>query len=407
MSSYDFAIVGGGIVGLATAMMLGRRFPKARLLVLEKEEDFARHQTGRNSGVIHSGIYYPPGSFKARFARAGSQSMVEFCREHGIAHDVCGKLIVATDASELPRLENLYQRGLQNGLQVEKISPGKARVIEPHVRCVAAIKVPSTGIVSYRQVSLRYAELIREQGGMIALGTRVETIHERNNETILETNAGAFVTRFLINCAGLHNDRVARLAGQKAEARIVPFRGEYYELVPERRSLVKGLIYPVPDPAFPFLGVHFTRMIDGSVHAGPNAVLAFRREGYRKTDVTLRDLSETLTFGGFWKLAARHWKEGCEEMYRSLSKAAFVRSLQQLIPEVRARDLVPCAAGVRAQALRPDGKLVDDFMIVRGRNALHVGNAPSPAATASLEIGRHIADQVPELAASTTITVAR
>ena len=405
MNAYDFAVIGGGIVGLSTAMIVGRRQPAARILVVEKESDLALHQTGRNSGVIHSGIYYKPGGFKARFARAGSQSIVKFCREHGLSCDVCGKLIVATNETELPLLESLYQRGLQNQLAVEKISPIQAREMEPHVHCLAAIRVPSTGIVSYRDVSLKYSEVIRAQGGTIRLGAQVNRMFERAGATVLETTQGAFEASFVINCAGLHSDRVARLAGERPEAQIVPFRGEYYELIPEKRALVKALVYPVPNPAFPFLGVHFTRMMDGTVHAGPNAVLAFQREGYRKSDFSLRDVAETVSFGGFWKLAMQHWKDGLQEVYRSLSKAAFVRSLQQLIPEVQSEDLVPCQAGVRAQALSPNGKLVDDFLIMASRNSLHVCNAPSPAATASLEIGRYIADRVPELNSRTTVAV--
>jgi L-2-hydroxyglutarate oxidase len=394
---FDCAIIGGGIVGLATAMTLGRRQPGMKLIVLEKESDLALHQTGRNSGVIHSGIYYKPGSFKARFAREGNRTMVAFCRQHGISHDVCGKIVVATREKELPLLENLYRRGLENGLEVRKLSGEKVREIEPHVRCLAGIEVPSTGIVSFRAVCLKYAELIRQQGGLIKTGTRIETIGFRGGFHVLETTGGTIEARFLINCGGLHSDRVARQAGLNVEAKIVPFRGEYYELVPERRHLVKTLIYPVPNPAFPFLGVHFTKMIDGSVHAGPNAVLAFKREGYQKTDINIADLFETLTFPGFWKLARKNLGEGMKEMHRSFSKAAFVRSLQQLIPEVTEDDLVPTHAGVRAQALMPDGKLVDDFLIVNAPNAIHVCNAPSPAATASLEIAKAVTEKVPEL----------
>jgi L-2-hydroxyglutarate oxidase len=402
---FDFAIIGGGIVGLSTAMTLSRRQPNARILVLEKEADHSRHQTGRNSGVIHSGIYYKPGSYKAKFACAGSRSMVEFCEEHGIPHDVCGKVIVATQERELPLLENLFQRGGQNGLNVTKISTAQVREIEPHVRCLAGLRVPTTGIVSYRKVAAKYVELIQAQGGTLRFDARVDAISSNGSGHVLETTRGPFEARFLVNCAGLHSDRVAQLGEVDPGARIVPFRGEYYELVPERRHLVKTLIYPVPNPAFPFLGVHFTRMIDGSIHAGPNAVLAFQREGYRKTDFCWRDFSETMSFGGFWKLAARHWDEGLKEMYRSISKAAFVRSLQQLIPEVRAEDLVPCHAGIRAQALKYDGQLVDDFLIIQGRNSMHVCNAPSPAATASLEIGRAIVAQIPEVKTATTVAV--
>lgn len=393
---YDFVIIGGGIVGLASGMALGRRYPDARILVLEKENHWAHHQTGNNSGVIHSGIYYKPGSFKAKFCRDGSRSMVEFCQEHGIAHEVCGKVIVATEAEQLPLLENLYQRGLANGLNVTKISAEEVKEVEPHVSCLAGIRVRTTGIVDYKQVCYKYAELIRSQGGELRLNTKVEKIRETSTGQILETNNGTFETRFTINCAGLHSDRVAKLGNVDPKAKIVPFRGEYYELIPEKRYLVKTLIYPVPNPAFPFLGVHFTRMIDGSVHAGPNAVLSLKREGYKKTDFDLRDFAEVMTYPGFWKLAAKHADEGIQEIIRSFSKAAFVRSLQKLIPEVQAEDLVPTHAGVRAQALMNDGKLVDDFLIVAGRNAIHVCNAPSPAATSSLEIGKAVAATVAE-----------
>jgi (S)-2-hydroxyglutarate dehydrogenase len=398
---FDCTIVGGGIVGLATALMLSEKQPGIKILLLEKEDSLAQHQTGRNSGVIHSGIYYKPGSFKARFAKAGAQSMVEFCREHGLIHQVCGKVIVACEEKELPLLENLYQRGLQNGLQIERLTPEQVGEIEPNVRCLAGLRVPTTGIVSYRQVSEKYRALVEARGASVRLGTRVLEIIPRSGGFSVETADGSFQTRFLVNCAGLHSDRVARLAGTDPKMRIVPFRGEYYELVPEKRHLVKTLIYPVPNPDFPFLGVHFTKMIDGSVHAGPNAVLAMKREGYFKSDFSLRDSIDTLTYGAFWKLAGKHWDEGWKEIYRSFSKAAFVRSLQRLIPSVQAEHLVPCAAGVRAQALGIDGKLIDDFHIVPGENTLSVCNAPSPAATASLEIGKYIAEKVPVLSKAT------
>jgi (S)-2-hydroxyglutarate dehydrogenase len=393
---YDFAIIGGGIVGLSTAMALGKRYANARILLLEKESYWAFHQTGNNSGVIHSGIYYKPGSFKAKFCRDGANSMVEFCQEHGIAHEVCGKVIVATSQAELPRLENLYKRGLDNGIKVQRISPEEVREIEPHVSCVGGIRVFSTGIVNYREVSNKYAELIAKQGGDLRLNTKVEKIRPSGKNQVLETNNGSFETRFVINCAGLHSDRIAKLGNVEPQAKIVPFRGEYYELTPEKRYLVKTLIYPVPNPDFPFLGVHFTRMIDGSVHAGPNAVLSLKREGYEKTDFDFKDFAEVMAYPGFWKLAAKHADEGIKEIIRSFSKAAFVRSLQQLIPEVQAEDLVPTHAGVRAQALKNDGSLVDDFLIVQGQNSIHVCNAPSPAATSSLEIGKAIVEQIPE-----------
>ncbi|HEY9727666.1 MAG TPA: L-2-hydroxyglutarate oxidase [Chroococcales cyanobacterium] len=392
---YDYVIIGGGIVGLSTGMAIGKRYPNARIAVLEKESKWAFHQTGNNSGVIHSGIYYKPESFKAKFCRDGATSMVEFCKEHGIPHEVCGKVIVATEEEELPRLENLYKRGLDNGIQVKKITPEEVREIEPHVNCLAGIRVYSTGIADYKKVSQKYAELIEQQGGELHLNTKVLNIRAMPNSDVLETNKGNFETRCVINCAGLHSDRIAKLGNVDPKAKIVPFRGEYYELVPEKRYLVNTLIYPVPNPDFPFLGVHFTKMIDGSVHAGPNAVLSLKREGYKKTDFDLRDFMEVMTFPGFWKLAAKNADEGIKEIIRSFSKAAFVRSLQRLIPEVQSEDVIPTHAGVRAQALMDDGKLVDDFLIVQGHNAVHVCNAPSPAATSSLEIGKAIVEQIP------------
>ncbi|MES2355136.1 MAG: L-2-hydroxyglutarate oxidase [Pseudomonadota bacterium] len=394
---YDFAIVGGGIVGLSTGMALGKRFPRARILILEKENVWAKHQTGHNSGVIHSGIYYKPGSFKAKFAHAGNQSMVEFCREHDIEHDMCGKVIVATKPAEVPLLDKLYERGLQNELSISKIGSEQLKEIEPHVQGLCAIRVPSAGIVNYTQVCKTFARLIEERGGNLCLGTKVERIKEGVGCTEIETTTGTYLSKFLINCAGLQSDRVAKLNGAAADLKIVPFRGEYFELKPERRHLVKHLVYPVPNPDFPFLGVHYTRMIGGHVEAGPNAVLAFKREGYKKTDFHLGDFLEVMTYKGFWKLASKYWKEGAEEMIRSYSKAAFVRSLQQLIPEIQADDLIPAPAGIRAQALKRDGSLVDDFHIIEQKRSIHVCNAPSPAATASLEIGNYVANRVPAL----------
>jgi L-2-hydroxyglutarate oxidase len=393
---YDFAIIGGGIVGLSTAMALGERYPNAQILVLEKEREWAFHQTGNNSGVIHSGLYYKPGSFKAKFCRDGSRSMVEFCQKHDIDHEVCGKVIVATNEQELPRLENLYIRGLENDIPVKRISPEEVKEIEPHVSCVGGVQVFSTGIVNYKKVCLKYAELIGKQGGDLRLNTQVLQIARSGKNQVLETNKGNFETRFVINCAGLHSDRIAKLGKVNPQAKIVPFRGEYYELTPEKRYLVKTLIYPVPNPDFPFLGVHFTRMIDNSVHAGPNAVLSLKREGYKKTDFDFRDFAEVITYPGFWKLAAKHADEGIQEIIRSFSKAAFVKSLQKLIPEVQAEDIIPTHAGVRAQALMNNGSLVEDFLIVEGENSIHVCNAPSPAATSSLEIGKAIVAQIPQ-----------
>ncbi|MDQ3753751.1 MAG: L-2-hydroxyglutarate oxidase [Acidobacteriota bacterium] len=394
-SRYDFAVVGGGIVGLATAWQLGERYPEARLLLLEKEQTLAHHQTGRNSGVIHSGIYYKPGSFKARFARAGNRSMVEFCRQHDIEHEICGKVIVATEPEELPLLNNLYERGRANELEVTRITPEELKEIEPHARGLAALHVHSAGIVNYKQVAQTFARLIIERGGDIRLGTKVERITEMSGGAALATNAGTFETGFLVNCTGLHSDRVARLNRVRTGMKIVPFRGEYYELREGRRHLVKHLIYPVPNPDFPFLGVHFTRMIGGGIHCGPNAVLSLKREGYQKTSFNLRDFFDIMTYPAFWKLAGRHWNEGAKELVRSFSKAAFVRSLRRLIPAVESSDLVPSGAGVRAQALMSDGKLMDDFLLLPGRNSIHVCNAPSPAATASIQIGSAIAGQIP------------
>ena len=395
MQSYDFVVIGGGIVGLSVAWAIMQRNPGVRLAVLEKEDAWARHQTGRNSGVIHSGIYYKPGSLKAKLCREGNRRLIAFCQQHGIRFEICGKIIVATQPSELPLLENLFERGIANGLSVRRLTVPQVLELEPHVRCLAGIQVPSTGIVDFVSVSRRLAELIGGDGGELWLDTKALAFRPEGDRTVLETSKGLLSGRWIVNCAGLHSDRVARLAHANPEARIVPFRGEYYELRPERRHLVKNLIYPVPDPQFPFLGVHFTRTIDGSVHAGPNAVLSLKREGYRRTAFNLRDFWETMSYAGFWRLAAKHRREGLREIYRSFSKRAFVRSLQNLIPEITEHDLVAGEAGVRAQALRPDGGLVDDFLIVRGSSTIHVCNAPSPAATASLEIGRVVAEQIP------------
>ncbi len=391
---FDFAVVGGGIVGLSVAYHLQRWLPGRTVVVLEKEPMLAAHQTGRNSGVIHSGIYYKPGSFKARFAREGGAQLVAFCREQGVPFDLCGKVIVASTDAELPRLRALFERGRQHGLQVEMLTPDAVREIEPHVCCRAGIRVPETGIVSYRHVCARLAGLVESAGGEIRLRTEVKAATWAGDRHVLQTGVGELSARFLVNCAGLHCDRVAAATGGFSPARIVPFRGEYYELTSARSSLVRTLIYPVPDPAFPFLGVHFTRMIDGSVHAGPNAVLALKREGYVRSDCNLRDMWDTLTYAGFWRLAGRHYRDALREVHRSFSKPEFVRSLQRLIPEVGEDDLVPGAAGVRAQALLPDGGLVDDFLLAPAERAMHVLNAPSPAATASLAIGAHVAREL-------------
>jgi L-2-hydroxyglutarate oxidase len=391
---YDFAIIGGGIVGLATAIALQEKYPDKTIILVEKESKCAVHQTGHNSGVIHSGIYYQPGSYKAILTTKGNQELVKFCQKYNINHDVCGKLIVACQEKELPLLENLYQRGLNNGIPVKKVSAEEVKEIEPYVSCLAAIRVPTAGIVDYKQVTQKYAEIFTNKGGKIKFNTKVIKINSQSSEPILITNQGNITTKYLINCGGLYSDRIAKLGGVDPKMKIIPFRGEYYELKPEKRYLVKHLIYPVPNPDFPFLGVHFTRLIDGNIHAGPNAVLSLKREGYQKTDFDLGEFIEIATYLGLWKLVSKYYAEGIEEIIRSFSKAAFVRSLQTLIPEVQADDIIPSPAGVRAQALKNDGKLVEDFLIIPAENALHVCNAPSPAATASLEIGKAICEQI-------------
>ena len=394
---YDFAVIGGGIVGLSSARSLLERYPDAGVLVLEKESAWARHQTGHNSGVIHSGIYYKPGSLKAHFCKEGAQRLVEFCQEHAIAYEICGKVIVATEPGEMTRLRNLYERGIENGLAVEKIGPEELKELEPHATGIAALKVPSTGIVDFVGVAETFAKMVAEKGGELAVSAEVTGISETGEAVELRAAGKSFRARALINCAGLHSDRIAALGGVEAGARIVPFRGEYYDLKPQSRHLVRNLIYPVPDPSFPFLGVHFTRTVEGGVEAGPNAVLGFAREGYKKTDVKLKDLAEVISYPAFWRLAAKNWRTGAGEVLRSLSKSAFVRGLQRLVPEVEAEDLVPTEAGVRAQALKKDGTLVDDFHIVEGERSVHVLNAPSPAATACIPIGEAIVERVSNL----------
>jgi L-2-hydroxyglutarate oxidase LhgO len=392
-SRYDVVIVGAGVVGLAVGLEIRRRFPRLRLLLVEKEDGVARHQSGHNSGVIHSGIYYKPGSLKARLCVPGAAAMIEFCREHAIPHSVCGKVIVATNEAELPRLEELWMRGEANGLKdLRLVGAEELREIEPHARGLGALVVPSTAITDFRSVSEKYAELIGAQGGTVLTAAVVTGLKQSIDEVVVETSRGAFSARFLINCAGLFSDRISRMAGNESDVMIVPFRGEYYTLIPERAALVRALIYPVADPRFPFLGVHFTRRVSGNVDAGPNAVLALRREGYRRTDISVRDMASSLSFPGFWRMTAKHWRSGYDEFYRSLSKRAFVRALQKLVPEVQEEDLVSGGSGVRAQAIRRDGTLVDDFQIVPSHRMLHVLNVPSPAATASLLIARTIVD---------------
>jgi (S)-2-hydroxyglutarate dehydrogenase len=392
-SHRDVIIVGAGIVGLAVALEITRRFPHLSLLLLEKEDRVGRHQSSHNSGVIHSGIYYKPGSLKAKLCVAGAAAMIEFCHEHGIPHSTCGKVIVATTPEELQPLEELRRRGEANGVPgVRLVGSAELRDLEPNAAGIAALVVPSTGITDYAAVCDKYAELIAERGGTILTSAEVTSIKRNANDVVAETRRGAFSAARFINCAGLFSDRISRMAGHEPEVTIAPFRGEYYNLIPERSSLVRALIYPVPDPRLPFLGVHFTRRIGGGVDAGPNAVLAFRREGYRRSDFNLTDLASSLTFPGFWRMAAKHWRSGFDEAHRSFSKGAFVRALQRLVPEVREEDLVPGGSGVRAQALNRDGTLVDDFQFVQSGKMLHVLNVPSPAATASLLIGRAIVD---------------
>lgn len=390
----DLAIVGGGIVGLATAYRLGQRFPDLRVLVVEKESNVGAHQTGHNSGVLHSGIYYKPGSLRALNCRAGKQAMERFCAEQNIPHEICGKVIVAIDESELPQLDKIYQRGQENGVRCELISAERLRELEPHAAGIRAIHVPESGIVNYRRVCERLGELLVERGGKLVTGAAVQGVVNRPDGVILRTSSGEFTATHLVTCAGLHSDRVAKWTGQQLQSQIVPFRGEYYDLIPAAEHLCRNLIYPVPDPNFPFLGVHFTRMVDGGVECGPNAVLAFAREGYGKLDMNLRDLWESLTFRGFQKLAVRHWRMGLQEMWRSFSKAAFVRAVQRLIPEIQAEHLVPARAGVRAQSLGPDGALVDDFVIEETEQAVNVCNAPSPAATSALNVGQLVVDRL-------------
>ncbi|HEY7317235.1 MAG TPA: L-2-hydroxyglutarate oxidase [Candidatus Binatia bacterium] len=399
-SQYDLTIIGGGIVGLATALKILENYPRTSLLLLEKEAQLAQHQTGNNSGVIHSGLYYRPGSLKARSCVSGRKALLQFCDENSIPYELCGKLVVATSPEELPRLDELHRRGIANGLQgLEMITADRLKELEPHAVGIKGLRVLETGIIDYKKVAEAYAARVRAAGGDIRLSQKVLGIIEGHQELVLQTSGGDYRTKYCINCCGLYSDIVAKMMKPDNDTekhvddhRIIPFRGEYYKLAPERQFLVRNLIYPVPDPTFPFLGVHFTRMAKGGVEAGPNAVLALAREGYRHSQINIGDLWQTASFKGFWAMTAKYWQTGIGELYRSLNKSAFVHALQKLVPEIRESDLIPGGAGVRAQAVSASGALVDDFVIRESRSAIHVLNAPSPGATASLAIGQAITE---------------
>lgn len=389
---YDVVVIGGGIVGLATALQLKKQTPNLKLVLIEKETELAKHQTGNNSGVIHSGLYYKPGSLKATNCIRGYHLLLDFCNQHGVPYELCGKIVVATSQEELPLLNNLYVRGGQNGLtNLKRLRQEELKEYEPHVAGLEGIFVPQTGIVNYTVVANKYGDLIRESEGEIRLGEKVIEIQQNDSHAVVVTQKSSYTTRLVINCCGLYSDKVASMTVPKLDVKIIPFRGEYYKLRKEKEYLVRNLIYPVPDPNFPFLGVHFTRMAKGGVEAGPNAVLAFRREGYRKSDINLSELAESLAWPGFRKVASKYWRTGMGEMYRSFSKAAFTKALQKLIPEIQEGDLVEGGAGVRAQACDRTGGLVDDFLILEETRAINVCNAPSPAATSSLAIGETVA----------------
>jgi len=396
LEDFDVAIVGGGIVGLATAWQLVQRYPASNVIVIEKEPQLAAHQSRHNSGVLHSGIYYRPGSLRAINCRQGKYAMEQFCLQYGIPFEQCGKVIVAVNEAERERLQTIYQRGLANGVNCQLIDRHRLCELEPYTAGLAAVHVPETGIVNYLRVCQQLAELLQNSGRHLQLSSTVTAIHPEPHQVTVETTQGTIHARYLVTCGGLWEDRLIRLAGDVPIAQVVPFRGEFFKLKPEAEYLCRTLIYPVPDPAFPFLGVHFTRMISGGVECGPNAVLAFARDGYRKTALNLSDLLETFTYRGFQKMACKHWKTGLGEMWRSWSKAAFVKALQRLVPEIRSEHLIAAPSGVRAQALGADGKLLDDFVIQQSGRMIHVGNAPSPAATASLNIGNMIVDHLAE-----------
>ena len=393
MAKSDIIIVGGGIVGLATAYKIKLKNPQLSVLLLEKEAKLAKHQTGNNSGVIHSGVYYKPGSLKAKNCIDGYKELLKFCDEEGVPYELCGKIIVATDKAELPTLSMIEERGKENGLQnLKRLTREEVKEHEPYVNGIAGIHVPQTGIIDYTAMSLKIAEKFQALGGEIALNEKVADIKKLKDITQVITQKNSYETTLVVNCAGLYSDKIAQLTSEKLDLKIIPFRGEYFMIKPEKQYLVKNLIYPVPDPNFPFLGVHFTRMINGGIEAGPNAVLAFKREGYRKSLFNLAELGETLAWPGFQKVAAKYWKTGFGEMYRSFSKSAFTTALQKLLPDIMESDLTPGGAGVRAQACDRNGGLIDDFLILEEENAINVCNAPSPAATSSLSIGDHVSD---------------
>lgn len=396
MNQTDIAIVGGGIVGLATAWQIGNRFPQLRVAVLEKEAEVGSHQTGHNSGVLHSGIYYKPGSLRAQNCRTGKAAMEAFCQEHGVAYDICGKVIVAVNEQELPRLDIIFERGQQNGVRCEMISRERLCELEPHTAGIKAIHVPEAGIVNYAAVTRKLAEILEQRGGQVLRQWRVMKMREEQGGVAIISTAGEIKAKHVVTTGGLHSDQLAKMSGHPTPNRIVPFRGEYYDLKPEAEHFCRNLIYPVPDPSFPFLGVHFTRMIQGGIECGPNAVLAFAREGYRKLDLNMGDLLGTLTYGGFLRLAAKYWRTGAGEMWRSWSKAAFVRALQHLIPDIRSEHLIPARTGVRAQAIAPDGLMIDDFLIESSGRFVNVLNAPSPAATSALNVGKLILEKLAE-----------
>ncbi|MEO0141518.1 MAG: L-2-hydroxyglutarate oxidase [candidate division WOR-3 bacterium] len=394
MEKTDVAIVGGGIVGLATAWQITQRRPELKVVVLEKEPELAAHQTGHNSGVLHAGVYYKPGSLKAINCRQGRELMFRFCEEEGIKYELCGKVVVAVTKEELPSMEMIYERAKANGVDCEKITIERLKELEPHAAGVAAFHVRDTGIIDFKEVCYRLAKKMEERGGKVLTRAKVTGIRRSSSELVLITKAGDFSAKLMINCAGLHSDRIARMAGEHPQVKIVPFRGEYYDIKPEHWHLVNNLIYPVPNPEFPFLGVHFTRKIHGGVDCGPNAVFAFAREGYTKLKINVGDLCESVFYPGLWKIAGKYMKIGIGEMWRSFVKSAFVKALQRLVPDITGDMLVPAPAGVRAQAIARDGKMVDDFVIQESERVINVLNAPSPAATASLNIGKTIAELV-------------